>query len=230
MEKNIRVIAQEDEVELKIFNINGFELILIFGLIFVVFEILSILCSDPIYIYFKEDIIFLIKIGIIVKIIEQLSYNAFEKMIISENRIEIQYYFAPFLLRLYSIAIPNNKYLQTVYNGEPFEELRYKVIDKLYTISILHRFFPKIFGKFIPGTLYGINPRFLFVPSDVRGMHLKFNGKIYSFGAMLTKPDYDEILALILAQRAKWEKEHPEDAIAPEPEEAETHAVDSPSQ
>jgi len=45
-----------------------------------------------------------------------------------------------------------------------------------------------------------------------------------------TRESYDEILALILAQRAKWEKEHPEDATGYAPEDSETHTVDSSSQ
>jgi len=50
-------------------------------------------------------------------------------------------------------------------------------------------------------------------PDNLRAMHIVYDDEDIGFGTLLPKEDYNEIIALILAQRAKRKKEHETDPI-----------------
>ncbi|MDR1847506.1 MAG: hypothetical protein LBR17_05255 [Bacteroidales bacterium] len=144
-------------------------------------------------------------------------------MILEGNKIILKEYFFPHFLCIETLEIPNDGNLLISYNNV------YK--DRVKANGFLYKLCPTLMRKYnLSKREYSGATSHIYDPRIIRGMHLKYQKRWHSFGTMLTKPDYDEILALILAQRAKWEKVHPEDAIAPEPEDSETHTVDSPSQ
>jgi hypothetical protein len=149
-------------------------------------------------------------------------------MTIEENRIILQYYAFPFSLNFDSIMLINDGHLKINYNDEPLKIKYYRVWNYDYTKSLFHKFFPKLFRKYAPGSFYELNFHFLFSPQSVRGMHFIFDDNLFGFGTLLSWRDYDEILTLILAQRKKWEEEHPENKsleVETDDEEAEDFKV-----
>jgi hypothetical protein len=144
-------------------------------------------------------------------------------MTIQNGEIILKKFILPFVLCFSEAHIPNSYEISIFFNEIQYDAAR----------STFHRFFPKFMRKYSPPRYFtgrGISHMFFRHPIRAKGMHFEFGEEKYGFGTMMSRESYDEILALILAQRAKWEKEHPEDAIASEPEETETHSVDSSSQ
>ncbi|MDR1832966.1 MAG: hypothetical protein LBQ97_09635 [Fusobacteriaceae bacterium] len=146
-------------------------------------------------------------IAILDSFFKQYSYNSFEEMVIADNFITIRNYFRPFVTPFKEVVFANDSSLLLKYNSTANIEFS----------SLFHHICPKYFRKFSPIVLLNIsNNTILKKPEKVRGMWLSTKNTDYSFGTMMSKESYDEILALILAQRAKWEKEHPEVGTQPE--------------
>jgi hypothetical protein len=98
-------------------------------------------------------------------------------MVLIDNKIIIHSYLLPFLFRSRAINIENS--VQT--------QIHYQDTTKRSGHSIL--------------------VEYIFKPIRLKGIILKNSKREYGIGLLLTKPDYEEILTLILAQREKWEKE-----------------------
>jgi hypothetical protein len=209
MEKNIRIIKNEDSVTLNVYSWNS-DMSLSFTLIvwFVIFV-------------FFHSIITVI-IFIIAYLGGRFSHNSFERMVIEGDKITITRYPFPFFLRYETISIPNNEKMHFYY--KEYERDKYVPLES----KLFPRYFRRLNINYFALRRWQIGH--LDAPENVRAMHIVYDNEDIGFGTLLPKEDYNEILALILAQRAKWEKEHPEDAIAPEPEGPEAHTVDSPSQ
>jgi hypothetical protein len=213
MEKNIRIISINNKIVLKIYSFNGSELLILLVLIYLLSWRLSYSFNFD-FLSIKDWALSCIKLFSVLKIFQQFSYNAFEKMIIEKNKIILEYYFFPFFLRFHSVELINNTKLTIKYNDEPLKIKKYKVPAKDYFPSTMHLFFPKLFRKYHVGNCYSNWIPLLFHPDkNARGIHFISDGNEHGFGTFLLKKDYDEILALILEQREKWEKEHPEEKI-----------------
>ncbi|MDR1832393.1 MAG: hypothetical protein LBQ97_06665 [Fusobacteriaceae bacterium] len=170
----------------------------------------------------KIFILFVLTGLFILSVISRLSYLACEKLILTDNKIILSLQDPIFEKQFRKTVLNNNQSLKLWFNNV----YQWKNSDREYEFRFLDWLFPSIFSRLEKR----VWPRCIFQPSQIKGMHFNVDGKEYAFGVLMVKEDYDEILALILAQRAKWDKEHPEDVIAPEPEGPEAHTVDSTSQ
>ncbi|MDR1832392.1 MAG: hypothetical protein LBQ97_06660 [Fusobacteriaceae bacterium] len=192
MEKNIRIIKNEDSITLNVYNWNiYYPLSMMLILWFVIFV-------------FFHSIITVI-IFITLYLCDRFSENAFERMVIKGEKITITRYPFPFFLRYETISIPNNEKMH----------FYYKEYERDKIVCLESKLFPRYFRR------QDINPFVLFSwrldyfdnSDNLRAIHIVYDDEDIGFGTLLPKEDYNEIIALILAQRARWEKEHETDPI-----------------
>jgi hypothetical protein len=199
MEKNIKIVSNDDSVIIKIYNADGLEFIILAIGVYIFFLICSLLIPSIDLSFFKGICIFFIIVESLSMLIFQFSYNAFEKIIIERNKIILKFYFLPFYLNFRTIILNNNDDLNIFFNDTSERRGCTGITGMLH-----ERFY--IFKRYSPKRRYEIF--YLLFPNLVRGFRFKRNKKEYSFGCMMVKEDYDEILDIILKQRKKWKQEN----------------------
>jgi len=229
MERNIKVKKTEDSIVINYYNGNGIGLLIIYVCLLLIYKItlyflsiFNVKISDLAYgIYHLIGFLTFLDF---LSILYGKFFDPFERLTITKNLIILEQYYLPWTFYLKRIGFINN--YDTKISYLEFNDWKRK--------SMLYDFFPSLYRKYTPLDSKQTNrwkkSRYIKNPDEARAMHFVNGDDHHAFGTMMPKESYDEILALILAQRAKWEKEHPEDAIAPEPEDSETHTVDSSSQ
>jgi hypothetical protein len=231
MEENLRIKKNDDKIIIRAYNLNFTKSIwfCIYLLIFIFFVTKlenKVNNNIIIFLYFLADGFMLFgKYSLLVHLIFlQFSYNAFEELIIYRDKITIKLYFFMFRLPFRVETYENSGRITISYNNRDNISLEKRGLSN----SIFFKRFSRGYSPYT-GRAFA-NYSYLFHPFKLKGLKISDGRYDSGFGTLISKEDYDEILALILAQRAKWEKEHPEDAIGYAPEDSETHIVDSSSQ